>query len=774
MRLFFKHLIRDASRFPIQIVLIILTLSLSTCIGVGSFKTQRIFIERAHWLEDTESEMGDIVLTPGASDMRMIFDSDVEDMLSQGDRMLGEFRISSLTKDREGKDFIASVSGADLEAADSFFEFTYVRYGAFTTENINSSAIISKSAAQEMGKGIGDTVTLTLLDNELSFTVQAIAENESLFNECDIMIPIASLQRVLARYVPAIALLGEAFTPYTRISVKLGDVGDAESLLQKIRQNENLRHCGVERREISSTLTDMRILAQTGSIFLISSVLIILCVLLCLTCLRLLEGKRRQDYALFSACGASDAQINTMRLGETLLYSLVGAAIGIPLSKYIIDWICSMVVLPDKEYTLGVDGAVFGIVLSVVLSLLCTVIHIIKLRSDTQSERLAFEEAEKKRGVLPEIALLLLSVVLFTLAFLIKNETKAIVCSAIIFVIVLFAVAYAPILSKAIARFCSRLLEKMKLGKELLVLRAIENNYSLRHLGMILTVSVTLIISIGMCQSAASEMLSLINGGIRYGNVVLNSDPSVAAHIKETLNAESVCEMKVFSDAILDGEHVVFAVSAYGDTDSLLNADINGEFPEGNKIVISKPIARLCRVEIGDTLSFKVNGNEYSLEVSNIIQNKALVVFFDAKAIGIRPDMCAFELAQDRRSDEDVNALREYLELNGATLTTPDAIFGRASKTGEAFILIIRNALYASVFLMLIGVVNSAISSYRRRRREFELLSLCGMSCSQITVRVLSELVCVAAVSLLIALPILAVSLTALELGASSFGLTLF
>lgn len=770
MRLFFKHLLRDVSRFPLQIVLIILTLSVSACVGVGAFKTQRIFVERAYWIADTENELGDIVLTPGASDMRMIFDSDVDSLLGEGDRMFGEFRISAFTKDNAGNDFIVSVSGADLTVADSFFEFVYTDYGSFTEENLSSSAVISQSAAEETGKAVGDTFTLTFLGNELTYTVQAIAENGTLFKECDVLIPISSLQRVLSCHVPSITLLGEAFTPYTRMLIKLGDIGDADAMMQKIRQSENLQHCGATLRTTESTVTDMRILAQTGSVFLISSVLIILCVLLCLTCLRLLGGKRRQDYALFSVCGASERQINAMRLCETLFYSLIGAAIGIPLSKYIVDWVCSLILLPDKEYTVGIDGVLFGLVLSVALSMLCSAIHIAKLRSDTQSERLAFEESEKKRGPLAAILLILAVAVLFALSFVIKNGTKALVCSAVIFVLVIFSVIYVPTFSKAIARGVSRLLEKRYLGKEALVFRAIENNYSLRHVGMIVTVSLTLMLSISLCQSAASEMLSLISGGVKYENVVLNSDPSIAAHIKENYSADGICELRAYSDAILDGKHVVFAVSAYGDTDKLLNDAIAHEFPRGQKIVISRAIAKLCGVKLGDTVSFSVDGNEYFLEVANIVHNKALVVFFDAKALGIRPDMCAFDLT-DTVSQA---SLREYLELNGASLTASDSIFARANKTGQAFILIIRNALYASVFLTLIGVINSVLSSYRRRRHEFDLLSLCGMSRREKAARTIAELVCTVVISLLLALPLIAVSFTALEIGASSFGLTIF
>ena len=167
MKLFFKHLLRDALRFPLQVILIILTLTFSVTVGVGAFKTQEMFIERAFWLESTGTRLGDIVITPGASDMRMIFDSDVESLLGEGDRMFGEFRISALTRDASNSDTVISVSGADLESADTYFESEYAEYGIFTTENLTSSAIISENAAKELGKGIGDSISLSFLNQEL-------------------------------------------------------------------------------------------------------------------------------------------------------------------------------------------------------------------------------------------------------------------------------------------------------------------------------------------------------------------------------------------------------------------------------------------------------------------------------------------------------------------------------------------------------------------------------------------------------------------------------
>ena len=774
MKLFFKHLLRDALRFPLQVILIILTLTFSVTVGVGAFKTQEMFIERAFWLESTGTRLGDIVITPGASDMRMIFDSDVESLLGEGDRMFGEFRISALTRDASNSDTVISVSGADLESADTYFESEYAEYGIFTTENLTSSAIISENAAKELGKGIGDSISLSFLNQELIFTVQAIAKSNGIFEECDLMIPIETLQRVLAKHVPSIAVMGKAFTPYTRIMLRLGESSDAASFLQKINQNESLKHCGVELCAVSSTVTDMRILSQTGSIFLISSVIIILCAMLCLTSLRLLEDKRRQDYALFSACGATDSQINAMRVSESLFYSLIASAVGIPLSKNIVVWVASLITRPDTEVTVGADGVAFGLLLSVVLSVSCTIIHIIKLRSSSQSEKLAFEDRERKKSRWLAPLLLFVIASLLAAALLVKPDYKPVFCIALIFTLVLFALLYTPAVEKKLASLFSKALlcKKARLGKEALVFRAIENNYALRHLCMILTVSLTLIISISFCQSSATEMISLLNSGVQFDHIVMNSDSSVASHIKDNYSTTKLCEMKVFTDAVLEKDSVVIAISAYGDRDSLFGDELEYGFPTGNKIILSRSLAKLCSVKKGDTVSLTLHGQEYMLEVSEIFSYKALAVFFDAKALGIRPDMCAFDLA-DTEGPSSLESLREELELNGATLTTSSAVFGRSGKTGLAFSLIVENSLYAAVILTLIGTVNSVISIYRRRRGEFYILSLCGMSRAQIASRVLCELFCTFLLSALLSLPLTVLSFVALEIGASSFGLTL-
>ena len=233
MRLFFKHLLRDALRFPLQVLLILLTVTLSVSVSVTALKTYGMFKERAAWIEAGDTRLGDLLITPGASDMRALFDSDVDSMLGENDKMLGEFRLSAFPENASDHS-VLSISAVDLVEADRYFEFIYTEYSTFTEENLKSSAVLSKSAAQRLGKSVGDSIDISFAGIELTYTVRAIAEDHGLLEERDMLVPISSLQSLLSEKIPSLAAFGNAFLPYTQIMIRLADKTDADALAKKI------------------------------------------------------------------------------------------------------------------------------------------------------------------------------------------------------------------------------------------------------------------------------------------------------------------------------------------------------------------------------------------------------------------------------------------------------------------------------------------------------------------------------------------------------------
>ena len=214
MILFCKHIVRTIKRAPWQPLLILLTLTLSVAVSVTAFRFYGIFSQNAKQNRESYTTSGDILITPShESTLRMLFCEDAVDTVGDRGKVLGEYALTFFHDGENGQKLISG-SAVDLVSADRFYDFSYVEYGSFTTENLHRSVVISEKTAKEFSLSVGDTLRVTLFDSELAYTVEAIARGDGLLAERDMLIQTEGLLRYLSKYIPQLICRGKCSLPF--------------------------------------------------------------------------------------------------------------------------------------------------------------------------------------------------------------------------------------------------------------------------------------------------------------------------------------------------------------------------------------------------------------------------------------------------------------------------------------------------------------------------------------------------------------------------------
>ena len=139
MRIFCKHIFRSIIRAPLQSLLIVLTLAIATSsflVSVKSFIAIRDDIQEKIVVDNYASDI--TVKLSSRSDLRILFEDDLKDVVGDKGKVVGEFALDGLC-DIEGAVGSARLYAVDFERADAFYKFKFTDYGRFTTENYKKS-----------------------------------------------------------------------------------------------------------------------------------------------------------------------------------------------------------------------------------------------------------------------------------------------------------------------------------------------------------------------------------------------------------------------------------------------------------------------------------------------------------------------------------------------------------------------------------------------------------------------------------------------------------
>ncbi len=775
MRIYAKHLLRTLRRAPLQPLLILLTVALSVAVTVTAVRLPSVFSERSREISMANSYLGDLLVTPrGDSGLRWILGDDAAAAVGNEGTVCGEFRLTGFTTVDETTQ-ILQVSAVDLPAANSFYSLQYLSYGGFTAENLRTSAILSEHCANALGVSRGDSVSIRLLEETFTFTVQAVAKADGILTDADLLIASDCIRATLAARVPAVSALGDSCPIYTRLMVNAAEGVDPAALALRLSESGALSDyavtvTGAERQFSFIAIT------QALAIWIPVVLLTILAAYLIMTSLKLLRQDRSAEYALFSICGAPPRLLGRLQYAEGLLYGILGGPAGILLSLPLLRASQVLFFWREEPVSLTLLPVVCGLLWAPVLITVCTFLHL-RQQPQALSERLraseSAEETARPRNALPPLLLIAL---LIPITALTPPRQRIILASALLLAAVwLFAAA-----SSHLIRWMARLAEwglsrfRKVYPPLLLSVKQLKNSFALRHVGRIAVLAIALSVSISTAAKVLSAQGDLLDHAFLSPVVGINVDVLTEEKLREHPAVEHLSRISFQGNVELENGVNVFGISVKTPEGCLHEELIPEVLPNGSEAVITESIASLMELEAGDTFPVTIQGIERDLTVSHVYAGAVPLLYFDTAAFGIADEqLCISPRADLSKTSPEYASLLALLEENGCELVDSNTVLRDMPRSFEAFSLLLNSASVMAIVLAVIGLANSLAEQYRRRRNDRLILRMNGMAGASLLILQLLEILLLLICSLLLALPFASAIVYLIDVGVHSFGISL-
>ena len=751
MKYYLKNLLQSLKKNPTQPIVIMLIVIFTSSIFCIAMVFKDVFYEHNLYLAKQSVGEADLILSVNADSGTMFaYKDDVEAVLGEDGKAYGYF---SMFCDYDGD--IYSCMATDVLTVSEINPVILQKKGRISLYNINELVVVSSKFASEHDLGIGDEITLTILGNPLTFSIEGIAKDEGFFASTDMLVNMKGIVRYFL-YELKLFAMPDTVELCTTVLVKASEGVDIDALRDRLATAPSLSALNVERAINGERIQNVSRLE--------SMITFITALLLMLVGIALIFA------ALFKSIGANSATLVGSLLLEGILYALIGSPFGILLAKLLVKRIC---VVLELGYIAAMTPSMWlpSIAMSVVCIALAIVVPSLRLARESVDSLLRGQISQKKHDALPIIFISLAGAIATSLcfAFLPKTDYMALAIADMLFILTLIFFA-TPYFCNLFGFTSSKILDKLpRQNFSSVALRTIRRNDGFKNMTRIVTVGALILTCIG-------TMLDALNVQVKYVSNVLDFDFAVIApsnaRIEDDLQSidgvkkTSRCYFKFSSSAGYVGNNVL---AFEDDPGKYLHLEGKGYVPrgklEGNQLIITEGIARAYDLKEGDLTSFVVNHKEREFQIAQIIDFPLPFLIVDAKYCELDCYLIVVDTEDEAKEAAYKQIQTTYSQKFYPVVTTryflSKGVETKFIELGFSFVYII------SAFVGF-GIFNSVIDNVRKRRKEYEILAslgatkgkIAGLIAAELAASVLISAIIVTAAYFLITQLIYAASLT--------------
>ena len=764
MKYYLKNLLQSLKKNPTQPIVIMLIVIFTSSIFCIAMVFKDVFYEHNLYLAKQSVGEADLVLSVNADSGTMFaYKDDVEAVLGEDGKAYGYF---SMFCDYDGD--IYSCMATDVLTVSEINPVILQKKGRISLYNINELVVVSSKFASEHDLGIGDEITLTILGNPLTFSIEGIAKNEGFFASTDMLVNMKGIVRYFL-YELKLFAMPDTVELCTTVLVKASEGVDIDALRDRLASEPSLSALNVERAINGERIQNVSRL-ESMITFIIALLLMLVGIALIFAAFSIYVSKRLHNIALFKSIGANSATLVGSLLLEGILYALIGSPFGILLAKLLVKRIC---VVLELGYIATMTPSMWlpSIAMSVVCIALAIVVPSLRLARESVDSLLRGQISQKKHDALPIIFISLAGAIATSLcfAFLPKTDYMALAIADMLFILTLIFFA-TPYFCNLFGFTSSKILDKLpRQNFSSVALRTIRRNDGFKNMTRIVTVGALILTCIG-------TMLDALNVQVKYVSNVLDFDFAVIApsnaRIEDDLQSidgvkkTSRCYFKFSSSAGYVGNNVL---AFEDDPGKYLHLEGKGYVPrgklEGNQLIITEGIARAYDLKEGDLTSFVVNHKEREFQIAQIIDFPLPFLIVDAKYCELDCYLIVVDTEDEAKEAAYKQIQTTYSQKFYPVVTTryflSKGVETKFIELGFSFVYII------SAFVAF-GIFNSVIDNVRKRRKEYEILAslgatkgkIAGLIAAELAASVLISAIIVTAAYFLITQLIYAASLT--------------
>lgn len=764
MKYYLKNLLQSLKKNPTQPIVIMLIVIFTSSIFCIAMVFKDVFYEHNLYLAKQSVGEADLILSVNADSGTMFaYKDDVEAVLGEDGKAYGYF---SMFCDYDGD--IYSCMATDVLTVSEINPVILQKKGRISLYNINELVVVSSKFASEHDLGIGDEITLTILGNPLTFSVEGIAKDEGFFASTDMLVNMKGIVRYFL-YELKLFAMPDTVELCTTVLVKASEGVDIGALRDRLATAPSLSALNVERAINGERIQNVSRL-ESMITFITALLLILVGIALIFTAFSIYVSKRLHNIALFKSIGANSATLVGSLLLEGILYALIGSPFGILLAKLLVKRIC---VVLELGYIAAMTPSMWlpSIAMSVVCIALAIIVPSLRLARESVDSLLRGQISQKKHDALPIIFISLAGAIATSLcfAFLPKTDYMALAIADMLFILTLIFFA-TPYFCNLFGFTSSKILDKLpRQNFSSVALRTIRRNDGFKNMTRIVTVGALILTCIG-------TMLDALNVQVKYVSNVLDFDFAVIApsnaRIEDDLQSidgvkkTSRCYFKFSSSAGYVGNNVL---AFEDDPGKYLHLEGKGYVPrgklEGNQLIITEGIARAYDLKEGDLTSFVVNHKEREFQIAQIIDFPLPFLIVDAKYCELDCYLIVVDTEDEAKEAAYKQIQTTYSQKFYPVVTTryflSKGVETKFIELGFSFVYII------SAFVAF-GIFNSVIDNVRKRRKEYEILAslgatkgkIAGLIATELAASVLISAIIVTAAYFLITQLIYAASLT--------------
>ena len=775
MRIFGKHIFRSIRKHPLEPIMIVFTVMLCVAVMILSVALPiNINLNARAGLTSDEWTSDLLVSMKASSERRILFDEDVSPAIEGYADYLGEFSLTGLASLSGSERVQANIGAFDLVEADTFFGIRFLQYGKLTNNNIDSSAIVSERFARELGLSIGDTFTVNVLGQPLSYTVQGIARDTGIFKSKEVLVDISSIRQILADRSSFVASLSSDFNPYTKIHIKAKSGVSLDEVCALLEAREDFADKKIARYE---DLADDDFYARilTATIAIPAMLLMIVAAMMIVSAFDLLEKKRSADNALFRIVGAEPAQLNLLVYMESLVYALVGGALGCIISTFAMRWLNGVYSFKWIPLSFDLLDLIVGLISAAAFTSVCALLHTKRQKNSTLADSLVDENLDTDSAFSYKKLVLFIPAILFFAASLLfaPSDRYPFVFVALVLAVILIYVM-SPYIMTVFSTLMSRLLSMKKrgAGSFIIAAKSCAKSYPLKHAGRVMTVILTLFISLTSVLSAVNTQMVAYVDFAAFDYAGIHVDDITKSRLSEIPGVVKTADCIIDRNVIFADGQGINGVSVSEYSPLCFNDTISPDkAPEGDEIVLSKGVAAMIGAKVGDRIECTIADVPCSMVLTEIVEIHGDFAFYDAEYVGVERTMTCIRTDGSPETAERITAL---FDERGIECIKAEEFFRETYDRVNPQITVFGAMFAVMVFMTLVGIFNILAEQRLARRREFEILKQTGMTRGGVATLQLTEVAYLIACALALSLVFSQIIIALISMMANSFGMTLY
>jgi len=609
--------------------------------------------------------------------------------------------------------------------------------------------IISKRMADSNGLKIGDILTISSGDMFYRFRIAAIAKNQGPFAISHITVVVMPKSTVESMQNAR----GKSNTLYIKLkdsdTKKVSEtVEELKGVNGRIEVMETLPYD--ELRETMSQLTIV--------FFILSSIVFFMSIFIIYSAFKIITTERIPVIGTLRSVGARKFTTNSILVGESIIYGVVGGILGCLLGIAILKIITTMLVkmsTVEGGLQLSTDVQyspvhfVFTFFVALVMCFAGAIIPIMGVSKISVKDIIlnTISKVSKKKSKKLYLGLGSLALA-FILAFTVGEENGDILGGLCMILTLIAIVMLIPYLTFIFIKIFENLYVFLFGNIGILAAKNLRENKNLINNITMLAIGISSLVLIN--TSGSNAILETTNrykdvkydievqtsiGGRDVMRIISNVDgvEDVYGAYKYTGAKDKDSENKI---GLIFGVNKTKMLDFWNLESSINSIDIYNELDSGRNIILTNTQKSRLEAEVGDLVTLEINGRNVEYKVigfSKLIMHSADTALVSERFLKMDAQgMYSSYYVKTNNDAENVrDLLEEELKTKSPVVMTVNELKEQEIESSKGSVMLMQMFCILAMFIGCFGVINNLLISFIQRKHSIAVLRSVGMSKTQ-------------------------------------------